>query len=78
MFNVLSTVWAVLALLVILVLGIIARVTRLLKPQDIAPLNKLIFMFCIPCLAFKIMGLPHHTPPPTRANPAPRTRRAAR
>jgi len=50
------TVWAVLALLVILVLGIISRLTKLLKPQDIAPLNKLIFMFCIPCLAFKIMA----------------------
>ena len=47
----------IVALLVILVLGIISRVTGLLKVQDIAPLNKLIFMFCIPCLAFKIMGL---------------------
>ena len=62
MFNVLPTVWAVLALLVILGLGMLARATKLLKPQDIAPLNKLIFMFCIPCLAFKIMGLPTTTP----------------
>lgn len=57
MFNVLPTVWAVLALLVVLALGMLARATKLLKPQDIAPLNKFIFMFCIPCLAFKIMGL---------------------
>lgn len=53
MFQILPTVWAILALLVVLFCGIVARLTHIAKPEHIAPLNKFIFTFCLPCLIFK-------------------------
>lgn len=54
--NVLPTVWAVGALLIVLLCGVVARLTGLIPISAIGPYNKLIFTFGIPCLAFNAMA----------------------
>lgn len=54
--NVLPTVWAIGALLIILLCGVVARLTGLIPVSAIGPYNKLIFTFGIPCLAFNAMA----------------------
>lgn len=54
--NVLPTVWAIGALLIVLLCGVVARLTGLIPVSAIGPYNKLIFTFGIPCLAFNAMA----------------------
>lgn len=54
--NVLPTVWTIGALLIVLLCGVVARLTGLIPVNAIGPYNKLIFTFGIPCLAFNAMA----------------------
>lgn len=54
--NVLPTVWEIGALLIVLLCGVVARLSGLIPVSAIEPYNKLIFTFGIPCLAFNAMA----------------------
>jgi len=56
MVNLLPTVWTVLALVGVLVLGVVMRLAKAFTLKDISPFNRFVFMVGIPCLAFKSMA----------------------